>query len=117
MGYLEASATLPIQKTSSNLTSKVCVVPCGGAATYRNYRAGAETLDLLTMPQRWLFWMQKDIRRFVGREQELPFDLRFPILVFFENDLVLTLFAVSNPVVDVLCCFDLTSQRPVVVDD
>jgi len=50
---------------------------CGGAATYRNYRAGAETLELLTRENRWLFWMQKDIRRFVGREQELPFDQHF----------------------------------------
>jgi dienelactone hydrolase len=50
---------------------------CGGAATYRNYRPGAETLELLTRPKRWLFWMQKDIRRFVGREQELPFDQHF----------------------------------------
>ncbi len=50
---------------------------CGGAATYRNYRAGAETLELLTREERWLFWMHKDIRRFVGREQELPFDQHF----------------------------------------
>ncbi len=50
---------------------------CGGAATYRNYRAGAETLELLTRKERWLFWMHKDIRRFVGREQELPFDQHF----------------------------------------
>jgi hypothetical protein len=50
---------------------------CGGAATYRNYRAGAETLELLTRPERWLFWMQKDIRRFVGCETELPFDQHF----------------------------------------
>jgi len=50
---------------------------CGGAATYRNYRAGAETLELLTRENRWLFWMHKDIRRFVGREQELPFDQHF----------------------------------------
>jgi len=50
---------------------------CGGAATYRNYRAGAETLELLTREERWLFWMQKDIRRFVGREQELSFDQHF----------------------------------------
>jgi dienelactone hydrolase len=50
---------------------------CGGAATYRNYKAGAETLDLLTMEERWLFWMQKDIRRFVGREKDLPFDQHF----------------------------------------
>jgi hypothetical protein len=50
---------------------------CGGAATYRNYHAGAETLELLTRPERWLFWMQKDIRRFVGRETELPFDQHF----------------------------------------
>jgi len=50
---------------------------CGGAATYRNYRAGAETLELLTREDRWLFWMQKDIRRFVGREAELPFDQHF----------------------------------------
>jgi hypothetical protein len=50
---------------------------CGGAATYRNYRAGAETLELLTREERWLFWMQKDIRRFVGRENELPFDQHF----------------------------------------
>ena len=50
---------------------------CGGAATYRNYRAGAETLELLTREERWLFWMHKDIRRFVGRETELPFDQHF----------------------------------------
>ena len=50
---------------------------CGGAATYRNYRAGAETLELLTRENRWLFWMHKDIRRFVGRETELPFDQHF----------------------------------------
>jgi endo-1,4-beta-xylanase len=50
---------------------------CGGAATYRNYRAGAETLELLTREERWLFWMHKDIRRFVGREQTLPFDQHF----------------------------------------
>ena len=50
---------------------------CGGAATYRNYRAGAETLELLTRKERWLFWMHKDIRRFVGREQDLPFDQHF----------------------------------------
>jgi len=50
---------------------------CGGAATYRNYRAGAETLELLTREERWLFWMHKDIRRFVGREQQLPFDQHF----------------------------------------
>lgn len=50
---------------------------CGGAATYRNYHKGAETLELLTREERWLFWMQKDIRRFVGREQELPFDQHF----------------------------------------
>lgn len=50
---------------------------CGGAATYRNYRAGAETLELLTREERWLFWMQKDIRRFVGQEKDLPFDQHF----------------------------------------
>ncbi len=50
---------------------------CGGAATYRNYHAGAETLELLTREERWLFWMHKDIRRFVGREPELPFDQHF----------------------------------------
>ena len=50
---------------------------CGGAATYRNYVAGGETLELLTRPERWLFWMQKDIRRYVGRESELPFDQHF----------------------------------------
>jgi len=50
---------------------------CGGASTYRNYRAGAETLELLTREERWLFWMHKDIRRFVGRVQELPFDQHF----------------------------------------
>ena len=38
---------------------------------------GAETLELLTREERWLFWMHKDIRRFVGREQELPFDQHF----------------------------------------
>ena len=50
---------------------------CGGAATYRNYRAGGETLELLTREERWLFWMQKDIRRFVGHETDLPFDQHF----------------------------------------
>lgn len=50
---------------------------CGGAATYRNYHAGAETLELLTRPERWLFWMHADIRDYVGREQELPFDQHF----------------------------------------
>ncbi len=50
---------------------------CGGAATYRNYIAGGETLELLTREERWLFWMHKDIRRFVGKESELPFDQHF----------------------------------------
>ena len=65
---------------ATDLRFKV-VVPngsgCGGAATYRNYRAGAETLELLTRENRWLFWMHKDIRRFVGREHALPFDQHF----------------------------------------
>ena len=50
---------------------------CGGAATYRNYPKGAETLELLTRPERWLFWMHEDIRDYVGREDELPFDQHY----------------------------------------
>ena len=50
---------------------------CGGAGTYRNAPKGVETLKLITLPNRWKSWLQKDFGRFGDQEARLPFDQHF----------------------------------------
>jgi len=50
---------------------------CGGAGAYRNAPKGVETLKLITLPNRWKSWLQKDFGRFSDQEVRLPFDQHF----------------------------------------
>ena len=50
---------------------------CGGAAAYKVYNNGSETLELITHPKRFQYWLHDDFRRFAHKEPELPFDQHY----------------------------------------
>ncbi|HOZ49516.1 MAG TPA: hypothetical protein PLO37_14000 [Candidatus Hydrogenedentes bacterium] len=50
---------------------------CGGSGAFRVMGTGAETLDLITRPERFASWFHKDFHRFARREDRLPFDQHF----------------------------------------
>lgn len=50
---------------------------CGGAAAYRVYNKGAETLRMITLPGRFAYWFHSSLRNYAGREAELPLDQHF----------------------------------------
>ncbi|MCA9411595.1 MAG: acetylxylan esterase [Candidatus Omnitrophica bacterium] len=49
----------------------------GGAGSFKIEEKGVETLELITQPERFQYWFQKDLRDFVGHEDRLPFDQHF----------------------------------------
>lgn len=50
---------------------------CGGAALYRVYGEGCETLEAITRPDRFKAWFKEDFGEFAGQEDRLPFDQHF----------------------------------------
>ena len=50
---------------------------CGGAGCYRILGPDCETLEAITLPERWQSWFQKDFGRFSRKEEHLPFDQHF----------------------------------------
>lgn len=49
----------------------------GGAALYNVQNAKAETLALITDPERFHYWFSPNIRTYAGREADLPVDQHF----------------------------------------
>jgi hypothetical protein len=49
----------------------------GGAGCYRIMGKGAETLALITHPQRFAYWFHPRLAPFAGKENRLPFDQHF----------------------------------------
>ncbi|MDQ1255605.1 MAG: hypothetical protein QG656_197 [Candidatus Hydrogenedentes bacterium] len=50
---------------------------CGGAGSFRIQGPASETLQSITLPERWKVWFQADFGRFGGKEERLPFDQHF----------------------------------------
>ncbi len=50
---------------------------CGGAGSFRVQQKGAETLELITRPERFGYWFHPRLRWFSGRENRLPVDQHF----------------------------------------
>lgn len=49
----------------------------GGAGSLRITTKGAESLDLITQPDRFHYWFHPRLRAFAGQEGRLPFDVHF----------------------------------------
>lgn len=49
----------------------------GGAGCWRVQPRGVETLELITLPERFEYWFTAGFREFAGHEQRLPFDQHF----------------------------------------
>ena len=50
---------------------------CGGAGCYRFTDDKAESLELITDPNRFSYWFAERFRDFAGKETKLPFDQHF----------------------------------------
>jgi hypothetical protein len=50
---------------------------CGGGGCFRRTPKGAESLELITRPDRFGYWFHPRLRYFADRENQLPFDQHF----------------------------------------